>query len=98
MAEREIVNMNKKQLKDLGIKVEENKDGAMCDCVCHEGEYPMDCIASCDGCAISPEEYCKSSERVDGKRHSWHFEDDDPYVICFYCKQTRDALSGRILK
>lgn len=70
---------------------------AMCECVCHEGEHPIDCVGACDGCAISPEEYCEKSERVDGKKHSWRFDGDDPYVICSYCKEIRDAISGKSL-
>ena len=43
-------------------------------------------------------EYCELSKRVDGKLHSWHFDGDDPYVICFYCGEVRDAVSGRKIK
>lgn len=89
--------MNKKILKDLGIQTEVNKDSAMCDCICHEGEYPMDCVASCDGCAIKPEDYCEKSQRVDGKMHSLKFDGDDPYTICVYCGERRDVISGRVI-
>jgi hypothetical protein len=43
-------------------------------------------------------EYCSLSERVDGKLHSWHFDGDDPYVVCSYCGEARDALNGRVIK
>lgn len=33
-----------------------------------------------------------------GRNHSWRFDGDDPYIICHYCGQMRDALTGRILK
>lgn len=90
--------MKNKQLNELGIKIPENNDRAICECICHEGEFPMDCVGSCDGCAIPPEEYCKTSERVDGKKHSWRFDGDDPYVICSYCGQVKDAISGKRIK
>ena len=44
------------------------------------------------------EDHCEPSKRVDGKKHSWKFDGDDPYIICHYCGQTRDAINGRIIK
>lgn len=38
---------------------------------------------------------CPQSKRVDGKFHSWVFDGDDPYVICHYCGEIRDALTGQ---
>jgi len=29
--------------------------------------------------------------------HSWHFDGDDPYIVCFNCEQTRDTLTGEIV-
>ena len=43
-------------------------------------------------------EECPLSERVDGKKHSWRFDGDDPYTICHYCGEIRDALTGRVIK
>lgn len=37
---------------------------------------------------------CALSRRADGK-HSWGFDGDDPYVVCAFCGERRDALSGR---
>lgn len=37
---------------------------------------------------------CSKSERED-KKHSWHFDGDDPYVICYYCGKRQDAISGK---
>lgn len=52
--------------------------------------------ASCKPCCQEPaeERECPLSKRVDGKYHSWVFDGDDPYVICHYCKERRDAISG----
>ena len=52
-----------------------------------------------DNCLLcqKDDEYCSVSKRVDGKKHSWKFDGDDPYVLCFYCGQRRDAISGRII-
>lgn len=44
------------------------------------------------------QDVCPLSERVDGKLHSWKFDGDDPYVVCVYCGQMRDALTENILK
>lgn len=42
---------------------------------------------------------CPSSRRVDDPTlHSTRFDGDDPYTICVYCGETRDALTGRIVK
>lgn len=43
-------------------------------------------------------EKCKPSQRVDGKYHTWKFDGDDPYMICHWCGQRRDAISNRIIK
>lgn len=40
---------------------------------------------------------CPLSKRVDGKLHSWRFDGDDPYVLCVYCDERRDALTGRVI-
>ncbi len=41
---------------------------------------------------------CPLSERVDGKWHSWRYDGDDPYVICVYCDEMRDAMTGRMVR
>lgn len=42
---------------------------------------------------------CPSSQRVDDPTlHSTRFDGDDPYTICVYCGETRDAQSGQIVK
>ncbi len=40
---------------------------------------------------------CPKSMREDGK-HSWRFDGDDPYVVCFLCGHRRDALTGAMLR
>ena len=35
--------------------------------------------------------------REDGK-HSWHFDGDDPRVVCFYCGEIRDVITGRRIR
>lgn len=39
---------------------------------------------------------CISSGRPD-HRHAWRFDGDDPYVLCDYCGERRDALTGRLI-
>jgi hypothetical protein len=39
---------------------------------------------------------CPQSERPDGD-HSWKFDGDDPYVLCAWCEERQDALTGRII-
>lgn len=41
---------------------------------------------------------CVPSKHVDGKIHSWRFDGDDPYIICHWCGEIRDALNGRIIE
>jgi nitrite reductase/ring-hydroxylating ferredoxin subunit len=43
-------------------------------------------------------ELCSQSQRVDGKWHSWKFDGDDPYIICHYCDEMRDARTGRVVR
>lgn len=38
---------------------------------------------------------CPYSERVDGLKHSWKFDGDDPNVICHYCGEV--VRSGMII-
>ena len=40
---------------------------------------------------------CPKSQRVDGPWHSERFDGDDPYTVCVYCGERRDALTGRVL-
>lgn len=47
---------------------------------------------------MSDGEYCEPSQRVDGKKHSWMFDGDDPYIVCCYCDEMRDALTGRVVR
>lgn len=44
------------------------------------------------------DEICENSKRVDGKKHSWVFMGDDPYVKCHYCSQVRDAIHDVIYR
>jgi hypothetical protein len=44
------------------------------------------------------QDICPTSERVDGPRHSWRFDGDDPRIICVYCGEMRDALTGNIIR
>ena len=39
---------------------------------------------------------CQKSQRKDGQ-HGWVFDGDDPYVICHWCKERRDAISGQVI-
>lgn len=41
---------------------------------------------------------CEWSRRADGKLHSWRFDGDDPYVICVYCDEMRDAIANRVIR
>lgn len=40
---------------------------------------------------------CALSERQD-RLHAWKFEGDDPYTVCVYCDELRDALTGQVLR
>ena len=60
-----------------------------------DAEWTHEC--SDPRCTLSPE-HCPPSERVDGKRHSWRFEGDDPHVVCHYCGEIRDAITGRVIR
>jgi hypothetical protein len=42
--------------------------------------------------------FCAKSQRVDGPLHSWRFDGDDPYIICAFCNEMRDALTGKVLR
>ena len=46
----------------------------------------------------SPEvKMCPQSKREDGK-HGWVFDGDDPYIICAFCDEMRDALTDRVIR
>lgn len=42
-------------------------------------------------------EECPLSKRIDGKLHSWIFDGDDPYIVCAFCGERRDAISGKVV-
>lgn len=39
---------------------------------------------------------CPASRRDDGA-HAWRFDGDDPYIVCAWCAQCQDALTGRVI-
>lgn len=39
---------------------------------------------------------CLASGRPDNQ-HAWEYDGDDPYVVCGYCGERRDALTGRLV-
>lgn len=42
---------------------------------------------------------CPKSQRVDDPTaHSWRFDGDDPYIVCAYCDQVRDARTGKVIR
>lgn len=45
----------------------------------------------------SSKDICPSTKHVDGKSHGWQFDGDDPYIVCDWCKERRDAITGRII-
>lgn len=47
---------------------------------------------------LMTEDVCPRSKRVDGPKHSFRFDGDDPYIECVYCGEYRDALSGRVIR
>lgn len=38
---------------------------------------------------------CRASRHVNGWTHGWRFDGDDPYVVCTWCGERRDNLTGR---
>ena len=40
---------------------------------------------------------CPRSKRVDGPFHTWRFDGDDPYIVCYWCHERRDAITGQII-
>ena len=59
-----------------------------------------DCIevmAGTDPESVDDPTDCPPSKRADGK-HSWVFDGDDPYIVCTYCGELRDAVHGRLVR
>ena len=42
--------------------------------------------------------YCALSQRVDKRTHTFRFDGDDPYIVCCWCNEVRDAHSGHVIK
>lgn len=40
---------------------------------------------------------CPLSQRVDGKKHSWKWASDGPYIACHYCGELQDAMNGTVI-
>lgn len=47
---------------------------------------------------LAAADHCTLSRRVDGKKHSWVFDGDDPYIVCAYCDEVRDAITGLVIR
>lgn len=41
---------------------------------------------------------CPRSGHADGRSHAWQFDGDDPYILCSWCSEIRDALTGRVIQ
>jgi hypothetical protein len=41
---------------------------------------------------------CALSQHRDGKWHTWRWDGDDPRIICHWCDELRDALTGRVIR
>ena len=44
------------------------------------------------------QEQCPKTQHIDGKSHGWLFDGDDPYVVCAWCHERRDALTDRVIR
>lgn len=33
----------------------------------------------------------------DGRPHSWRWDGDDPRIICCWCNEMRDAITGKVI-
>lgn len=40
---------------------------------------------------------CPASHHVNGWAHGWLFDGDDPYVVCTWCHERRDARTSRVI-
>jgi hypothetical protein len=40
---------------------------------------------------------CPKTQHRDGESHGWRFDLDNPYIVCDWCGQWRDAISGCVL-
>ena len=47
---------------------------------------------------MADDQYCSLSKRVDGALHSWRFDGDDPRIVCTFCGEMRDALTGQTMR
>ncbi len=45
----------------------------------------------------SVDDTCPHTKHVDGKSHGWLFDGDDPYIVCDWCKERRDAITGCVI-
>lgn len=43
---------------------------------------------------VSGSQVCPTS----AVKHSWVFDGDDPYVVCHFCNEMRDAITGRVVR
>jgi hypothetical protein len=51
-----------------------------------------------DPAAVIDPNVCPKSRRVDGPYHSTRWDGDDPYTVCVFCGQMRDAISGQVIE
>lgn len=46
---------------------------------------------------IHDSETCAMSERAD-RHHSWSLLGGEPYIVCHFCGELRDVLTGRTIR
>ena len=50
-----------------------------------------------EGERVDDPDRCRRTKHVDGKSHGWRFDMDNPYIVCEWCQQMRDALTGKVM-
>jgi hypothetical protein len=62
------------------------------------------CVECCEPGGVTEQraeggaDVCSRPGRVDGPWHSWKFDGDDPHIICHFCDEMRDSLTGRVIR
>jgi hypothetical protein len=88
------------QCESSGMTVARCKSTDLCDCFADGGLHPEAFVvgAPTEQRAEGGADVCSRPGRVDGPWHSWKFDGDDPHIICHFCDEMRDSLTGRVIR
>lgn len=79
----------------------DNESPGCAECGAPDGYPPAGPCAGhpvADDSAVGGQPVCPARSAEAERPHVWRFDGDDPYIVCTYCGEVRDAHTGRVIR